>query len=130
MARATLPNEMCALVGGTTTPLAATMLLGVKNSAASPTRFALDGGEMLAAELRIEESSFEVVAIAHSHPASQAIPSVTDVVDASLYDPTNSLIHVIVSMQGFAPAVMAWRFSGDQTTRVATYVTLSSSCSP
>ena len=119
MARSALPNEMCALIGGRRSDsLEFELVVGVRNSAKSPDRFALDGAEMLAAEDRIEHAGLEVVGIAHSHPVSEAKPSDTDLADAVTYDPESSLVHVIVSMQGFTPAIRAWRYPTKRDQRV------------
>ena len=84
----------------------------VLNELASPTAFALDGQSMIDAEEMIDASGREVVGVMHSHPTSEAAPSERDVHDAARYDPAGTLVHLIVSMQGFAPTIRAFRYAG------------------
>lgn len=117
MGRSALPNEACGLVSGLHLPLwddestvRVTRILRVHNTAASPARFALDGQAMMDAEARIRDVGEEVIGVVHSHPVSPAVPSATDLADARLYDPESIWLQLIVSMQGFAPNIRAWRF--------------------
>lgn len=66
---------------------------------------------MIDAENAIDASGFAVVGVMHSHPTSEAAPSHRDVRDAQRYDPASNLIHLIVSMQGFAPTIRGYRYS-------------------
>ena len=117
VARATLPNEACGLLAAAepadwaaAAAVAVVDLVPVANSLASPSAFALDGKSMLDAEARIEADGRRSIGVYHSHPASEARPSVRDVDDAAAYDPDHMLLHLIASLQGFAPTVRAWRF--------------------
>ncbi len=85
----------------------------MSNSLASPTAFALDGAEMIAAEDRVDAAGDELIGVWHSHPTSEAVPSATDLADAAIYDPNATLLQVLVSMQGFAPQVRAYRYETD-----------------
>lgn len=119
--RAKLPNEACGLVFGprsidwdTDAVIEVAGVLAVRNSLESPTRFALDGRQMLDTETRIEAGGMVVLGVFHAHPTSQARPSATDLADAGRWDPDGTFLHLIVSMQGFVPTVRAWRYvSGD-----------------
>lgn len=116
MSRAALPNEACGLIGGkkTSTEYEAVSVHSVKNAASSPTVFALDGQGMIDAETRIDDAGHELLAVWHSHPTTAAVPSQVDLADAHKYDPHGSLLHVLVSMQGFAPQVRAYRYGCSQ----------------
>lgn len=81
----------------------------VLNSDQSPVSFVLDPLEMLEAEASIEEMDREVIGIVHSHPTSAARPSERDCADAASYDPHAIFVQLVVSMQGFAPRIKAWR---------------------
>lgn len=120
MARTALPNEMCGLLYGTgradwssAGPLRVEGVVSVLNSAQSPVSFVLDPIEMLEAEATIEGKDRVVLGIVHSHPTSAARPSAQDCVDAMSYDPQAVFVHVVVSMQGFAPRIKAWRIVED-----------------
>lgn len=72
----------------------------------------MDGQSMIDAEEAIETSGRQVVGVMHSHPTSEAAPSARDVRDAAVYDPAGTFVHLIVSMQGFAPVIRAFRYAG------------------
>ena len=115
IARAALPNEACALLEGVdhgprSDLLSITGIHPVTNTRRSPTAFALDGAEMIAAEERIGRGHGRVVGVLHSHPTSQAFPSCTDLADALRYDPAHRWVQLIVSMQGFTPTIRAFRY--------------------
>ena len=76
-AREDLPNEACGLVhakNGT-----AVSVHRVTNVAASPYRFEMHGLEQMKLEQQRDESGETLFAIYHSHVASPAFPSPTDV---------------------------------------------------
>ena len=116
MARAALPNEACGLLAGSIGPDRAGRgvviddIRPVANRLDSPRRFELDGAAMLIAEDAIAAEGLEVVGVFHSHPASEARPSARDVADALVFDPRHRFVHLIASMQGFAPTVRVWRY--------------------
>lgn len=117
MSRSALPNEVCGLVvgpklaqWGMDSTVHVTGFVRVRNAAGSPTRFELAAQSMLDAEGRILAAGDEVIGVIHSHPVSPAVPSTTDVSDARIYDPASIWLQLIVSMQGFAPNIRAWRF--------------------
>ena len=118
IARAALPHESCGFVAGVpgvsdTDQIRVERIEPVANALASPVAFALDGQAMIAAETRLAADGYTVVGVFHSHPAAAAVPSARDLDDASLYDPSGAFVHVIVSMQGFAPTLRAWRLTAD-----------------
>ncbi len=76
-AREDLPNEACGMVHGKAgQPIA---VHRVKNSAASPYRYEMDPLQMMRLERQRDDEGEELFAIYHSHVASQAYPSPTDV---------------------------------------------------
>ena len=72
-----LPNEACGLVHAKNG--AAVSVHRVTNVAASPYRFEMHGLEQMKLEQQREESGETLFAIYHSHVASPAFPSPTDV---------------------------------------------------
>jgi proteasome lid subunit RPN8/RPN11 len=76
-AREDLPNEACGMVHASDGT--ATEVHRVKNDAASPYRYEMNPLQMLRLERRREESGEALFAIYHSHVASEAYPSPTDV---------------------------------------------------
>lgn len=101
------PNEACGLLAGPV--LAAergspTRFLPLANAALSPHRYLIDPQEQLRAILDIEDAGEEVWAIAHSHVASPAVPSDTDVGLAGWPD----ALYLICSLASEPPHVRAW----------------------
>ncbi len=102
-AREDLPNECCGMVGGRDG--AATEVIRVANSAASPLRYEMDPQGQYDA-LRSIEDDGELLAIYHSHTKSAAYPSQTDVNQAVAWP---EQIYVIVSLADEdAPDVKAY----------------------
>ena len=76
-AREDLPNEACGMVHALDGE--ATEVHRIRNSAASPYRYEMDPLQMLHLERAREDSGETLFAIYHSHVASKAYPSPTDV---------------------------------------------------
>jgi proteasome lid subunit RPN8/RPN11 len=101
------PNESCGLLAG---PMLAadggapTRFLPLGNAAASPYRYLIDPQEQLRAVLDIDEAGEEVWGIVHSHVASAAVPSDTDVGLAGWPD----ALYLICSLAVEPPVVRAW----------------------
>jgi [CysO sulfur-carrier protein]-S-L-cysteine hydrolase len=112
-ARQGVPNEACALLsadrpaedGGTPTTF-----IPIRNAAGSPYRYLMDPGEQLRAMLEIDDRDEVVWGIVHSHVASRAEPSATDIGLAAYPD----ALYVICSLATEPPDVRAWRIqAGD-----------------
>lgn len=79
-AREDLPNEACGMVHASDgADGAAIEAHRVKNDAASPYRYEMNPLQMLRLERQREDSGEALFAIYHSHVASEAYPSPTDV---------------------------------------------------
>lgn len=80
------------------------------------TRYLIDPRELLRAFRAMDERGEELVAIYHSHPASQPYPSPTDRAEAHYPD----AIHVLVSLRSSEPEVRAFRILPDGAVREVT----------
>ena len=80
-ARAALPAECCGLLAGTVADGVGTAALRIPltNALASPTEFASEPREMLAAQKAWRAAGLELLAVYHSHPASDPVPSRKDI---------------------------------------------------
>jgi [CysO sulfur-carrier protein]-S-L-cysteine hydrolase len=77
-AREEAPNECCGILGGKDG--AATTLYRATNAERSPLRYTLDPNDLYRITFReIPENDEEMLAIYHSHTASPAYPSQTDI---------------------------------------------------
>jgi proteasome lid subunit RPN8/RPN11 len=71
------PNECCGIIAGKDGR--ATKLYRAKNAEASPYRYSVDPKDLLRIFRECEENEWSFLAIYHSHTASEAYPSPTDV---------------------------------------------------
>ncbi|MDX1441980.1 MAG: M67 family metallopeptidase [Nitrosopumilaceae archaeon] len=74
------PNESCAILFGTENEKETIVkkIFLTKNIEKSPVNFTISPEERLEADKIEKESGLKIVAIFHSHPNSEAIPSITD----------------------------------------------------
>ena len=76
-AREEAPNECCGIVAGKDGR--AVKLFRARNAEASPYRYNVDAEDLFRIYRECEEKGWEFLAIYHSHVASEAYPSPTDV---------------------------------------------------
>ena len=91
-ARDDAPNECCGLLGGTREE--AVTVYRATNAEASPLRYNLDPQDQFRIMQEMEEKGEELAAIYHSHTASPAYPSQTDI-NLATYPDT---LYLIVSL--------------------------------
>lgn len=91
-ARAEAPNECCGLIGATEGE--AVTLYRAVNSEGSPLRYNLDPQDQFRIMSEMDDKGEELAAIYHSHTASPAYPSQTDINLAAYPD----AIYLIVSL--------------------------------
>jgi proteasome lid subunit RPN8/RPN11 len=122
-AREDLPNECCGVIAGRDG--IATRLYRTRNAEASPFRYNIDPRDLLRIEREADENDWSVLVIYHSHVASDAYPSPTDVRLAQWpgTDPPADLYpgayYVLVSLKDpNAPSVRAYRIHAGQVNEV------------
>ncbi len=71
------PIECCGIIAGENGR--ATKLFRARNSEASPYRYSVDSGDLFRIHREAEANDWSFLAIYHSHTASEAYPSATDV---------------------------------------------------
>lgn len=111
-ARAELPNECCGLLAGKITDepgqpprgrvLACFPLI---NELASPVEFLSEGKSILQATRDMERRALDLLAIYHSHPTTDPIPSRKDR-ERSYYGP--EVMNLIISLKEAAPRMAGW----------------------
>jgi proteasome lid subunit RPN8/RPN11 len=114
-AREDLPNEACGMVHAKDgVPIA---VHRVTNTTQSPYRYEMDGLEVAKLERRRDEDGEELFAIYHSHVASEARPSMTDIrmaffppgeIEDGLFMYPDAY-YILVSLAEEPPRVRAWR---------------------
>ncbi len=101
-ARAEAPNECCGMIASVDGRGVA--VHRVRNSAASPLRYEMDGMEQYRVQTAIEDAGQQLGAIYHSHTRSDPYPSQTDI-NLAFYPES---LYVIVGVKGSEPDVRAW----------------------
>ncbi|MEA2621394.1 MAG: [CysO sulfur-carrier protein]-S-L-cysteine hydrolase [Chloroflexota bacterium] len=102
-----VPNEACGLLAANRTAEdggTPSRFIPMRNAAESPYRYLIDPDEQLRVMLEIDDRDEVVWGIVHSHVASKAEPSATDVGLAAYPD----ALYVICSLASAAPDVRAW----------------------
>ena len=122
---AELPNECCGLLAGIvegasdsgSAPADRPLRFGramrrypLVNAAASPTEYLSDAQSLLAAHKDMRRLGLEILAVYHSHPTSEPVPSRTDLARNYYED----AVHLIVSLQTGTPTVRGWWLAGNQ----------------
>lgn len=114
-ARSALPHESVGLLVGVGVG-APRRYIALHNAAASPYRYVIDPAAQLETWTKLEDTGEEVWAVVHSHIASPAVPSTTDIELA--YYPLS--LYVICSLADpEQPTVRAWSIRDGSATEVA-----------
>ena len=109
-AREDVPNECCGLIGGNGG--VAKTVYRARNAEASPLRYNLDPQDQFRIMTEMEERGEELSAIYHSHTASPAYPSQTDI-NLAFYP---EALYVIVGLAAEEPEVRAFHIRDGQVT--------------
>lgn len=107
-ARSELPHESVGMLLGQTDGQA-THYIPLVNELKSPTRFLTEATSMLRAEKKRRELQLEVLAIVHSHPSSEPIPSQYDKADHYSSD----VVCLILSLKENIPNLQGWWIKPD-----------------
>jgi [CysO sulfur-carrier protein]-S-L-cysteine hydrolase len=100
------PNECCGIIAGKDG--SATKLFRAKNSEASPYRYNVDSNDLFRVNSEIDANEWSYLAIYHSHTASEADPSPTDI-RLARYNPNP--FYIIISLKKQEPVVRAFRIA-------------------
>jgi proteasome lid subunit RPN8/RPN11 len=101
------PLECCGILGGVTPRVSSFHPLG--NAAASETRYDADPRDLISAVVALRQRGADILAIYHSHPRWEAVPSATDLRE-NHYGPVP---RIIVSLKDPTPAVRVWQLEPD-----------------
>jgi proteasome lid subunit RPN8/RPN11 len=108
-ARAEYPNEACALLGGRDG--AAERVYALPNAEASPTFYVVEPKAQLRAMTEMDDLGLDLVGIFHSHVATAAYPSRTDI-ELAAYPDAAYLILSLADQD--APVLRAFRIRDGQ----------------
>jgi proteasome lid subunit RPN8/RPN11 len=101
------PLECCGILGGVAPRVSSFHPL--RNEAASPVRYDADARDLIGAVVALRSAGAAVLAIYHSHPRWEAIPSKTDLAE----NHWGPVPRIIVSLLGETPTVRIWRLNLD-----------------
>jgi proteasome lid subunit RPN8/RPN11 len=105
-AREAAPRECCGLLIGSGARI--DEALPARNIDPSPTRFLIDPDDHFAAIRTARADGRALVGVYHSHPSTPAIPSTSDLAEASYTE----YAYVIVSLASDPPEVRLFRLAG------------------
>lgn len=97
------PRECCGILGGVAPVVSLFYPLG--NALASETRYDADPNDLIRTVVDLREREAAMLAIYHSHPKWEAVPSRADL-ELNFYGP---LPRIIVSLLTTPPVVRTWR---------------------
>lgn len=110
-ARAELPAECCGLLAGTIADGVGrvTLHLPLVNALASTTEYESEPRSMLAAHKAMRASGTDVLAVYHSHPTSDPVPSQRD----RERNYSEMVLNLIIGLRGAEPEVRGWWLTAD-----------------
>jgi proteasome lid subunit RPN8/RPN11 len=111
-ARAELPNECCGMLAGRIepagpgeTPKALVLRrLPLVNAAASPVEYLSEDRSMFDAVRAMDKEGLDTLAVYHSHPTSQPVPSRKD----REQNYSQNVMNLIISLNGPEPLIRGW----------------------
>lgn len=107
-AREEAPNECCGMIA--TRDGQAVKVYRAANTAASPLRYEIDGGEQFKIQMEIDDADLDLGAIYHSHTRTEPYPSQTDI-NLAFYPES---LYLIVGLAGDGPDVRAYTIRDGQ----------------
>ena len=110
-AQSECPNECCGLLSGKVEEGrgCVTVRYPIRNTLVSPTRYESDAREMFEAERDMRRRGIHVLAVYHSHPTSDPLPSKTD----RERNYSNAVVNLIISLKGENPVMRGWWLTAD-----------------
>lgn len=110
-----LPNEVCGLIGGFEGKVK--QIIPISNVADMPQQhYQMDATEQLQALTLFDKQNMDWIAVYHSHPTGQPIPSIEDIRSAELNTP--NLCHVIIGLKHQKVNLQAWHIHDGQVDEV------------
>jgi proteasome lid subunit RPN8/RPN11 len=111
-AQAEFPNECCGLLAGQLSGVSGPLPVGrvtkrypLVNELASPTEY-MSGKSLFYAQKDMRQEGLELLAIYHSHPTSEPVPSRKDL-ERNYYG--SEVVHFIISLKDKEPLMRGWR---------------------
>jgi len=110
-ARSQYPHEACGLIAGKDGT--AFITIAMKNVSSTPqAHFSMEPNELLQQLKRIDHEQQALLAIYHTHPSGEPIPSPTDIAEAQLNTP--NLNHLIIGLKHNDARLKLWHMSDNR----------------
>jgi proteasome lid subunit RPN8/RPN11 len=112
-AQAEQPNECCGILAGTVAEDTGQVMIAypLRNALADPRRFQADTRALFAAHKDMEGRGLEMLAVYHSHPTTQAVPSATD---HTQWGHGEEVMCLIITLTEDPPLMRGWWMSEKQ----------------
>ena len=117
-ARAELPNEACGLLSGSAADGLVSTYHPARNEEASPLRYTVHPEDLVRITFAIDDAGEDLVAIFHSHTHTPAVPSPTDLREATYPDAFYLLATLSEGGAALDAALRAWRIRDGASTEV------------
>ena len=117
------PLECCGILGGNSPRVSS--IHPLRNDLASETRYNADGRDLIEAHIALRQREAEILAIYHSHPRWEAVPSKTDLAENHY----GRVPRIIVSLCGNSPEVRVWELEPDSFRELAWRIVEPEACS-
>jgi proteasome lid subunit RPN8/RPN11 len=117
-ARAEVPNEACGILSGSLATGTATAYHPVRNADASPYSYTVHPDDLVRIVMGIDDAGEDLVAIFHSHTHTPAVPSPTDLRQATYPDAFYLLASLEDPDATPMQALRAWRIHDGNATEV------------
>ena len=114
-ANSAFPNECCGLLAGSVDSKGVAQvsrLYPLTNAAASPVEYVSAAKDMFAAVRDMQRCGIDIVAVYHSHPSTDAVPSQLDL--ERNYSP--DVINLIISLKSGNPLMCGWWLTAQSMT--------------
>ncbi|AMA73263.1 MULTISPECIES: M67 family metallopeptidase [Aneurinibacillus] len=105
-----LPNEACGLISGPIGAEIGLTLWKLSNEAKKPDRFLLSKPAVAEVLEKMKQQGEQLTGIFHSHPTTEAYPSVTDIA----YNPYPEVAYIIVSLAAPSPVVRCFTMKNNE----------------
>jgi len=104
-----LPNECCGLLAGPILPGKTEQTVVERfplvNADASPREYTSEPKSLFAAHQSMRKNGWDILAVYHSHPATDPVPSRKDM-ERNFHG--SGVVHLIISLRDEAPRVRGW----------------------
>jgi proteasome lid subunit RPN8/RPN11 len=105
-----LPNECCGLLAGPIVPglpeQTVVERFPLVNADSSPREYTSEPKSLFTAHRSMRENGWDILAVYHSHPTTDPVPSRKDL-ERNFHG--SEVVHIIISLKDDVPCILGWR---------------------